>query len=180
MKSLTNPEQMAANGKANIRSLLTLTDTAISVAECVASLNLNFACAMLEEGMANIKAMVDAKSPQDLIQLQSGLARPIVERSVAYARGVSAILAEGQRDVTKRLDARMIELNETLAIDLEYAAKLAPAGSGPMLKGITSAIAAGNKAFETLLNTSRQLAGVIGAPLPVLAIEHAAAAEKLA
>jgi len=178
MKALTNPEQMAANGKAHLNTLLSFADSAVTMTECLASLNLNFACAMVEEYMVSIRAMVDAKNPQELVALQSGLARPVVERSVAYARGVSEILAEGHKDVTRRLDARMTELNKNLAIEMDYVSRSAPAGSGALLQSITSAIAAGNSAFETVIGTARQLASAAEIRLPLAATEKVLLAEK--
>ena len=64
---ITNPEQFAAANKASVDALLSLANTALSSAERIAALNLNTARSMLEEGVANTKALMGAKDPQEAI-----------------------------------------------------------------------------------------------------------------
>ena len=54
------PEQFAAANKASVDAMLTLANTALASAERIAALNLNTARSMLEDGVANAKAMPTA------------------------------------------------------------------------------------------------------------------------
>jgi hypothetical protein len=65
------PEQFAAANKASVDAMLTLANTALASAERIAALNLNTARSMLEDGVANAKAMLGAKDPQEFFSLQS-------------------------------------------------------------------------------------------------------------
>ena len=92
MSNFVTPEQFAAANKTNIETLLTLANTAFASAERLAALNLNTARSLLEDGVANTKALLAAKDVQELVNLQASLAQPIVEKAVAYARSVYEIM----------------------------------------------------------------------------------------
>ena len=70
----TTPEQFAAANKASVDAMLTLANTALASAERIAALNLNTARSMLEDGVANAKAMLGAKDPQEFFSVQASLA----------------------------------------------------------------------------------------------------------
>jgi hypothetical protein len=64
-------EQFASANKANVETLLTLANTAFASAERLAALNLNTARAMLEDSVANAKALLAVKDVQELVALQT-------------------------------------------------------------------------------------------------------------
>jgi hypothetical protein len=83
MTVFATPEQFAAANKANIETLLTLANSAFANAERLAALNLNTARSVLEDGVANAKALLAVKDVQELVNLQAALAQPLVEKAVA-------------------------------------------------------------------------------------------------
>jgi hypothetical protein len=60
-------EQFASANKANVETLLTIANTAFASAERLAALNLNTARAVLEDSVANAKALLAVKDVQQLV-----------------------------------------------------------------------------------------------------------------
>ncbi|NMG35308.1 TIGR01841 family phasin [Azoarcus sp. TTM-91] len=154
------PEQFIAINKANVETLLSLANTAFANAERLAALNLNTARSVLEDGVANTKALLAAKDVQELVSLQSSLAQPLVEKVVAYTRSVYEITSQSQEEVSKLLEAQVAELNKGIASALDQAAKSAPAGSDVAVAAVKSAIAAANSAYDSLSKTAKQVAEI--------------------
>ena len=107
MSNFVTPEQFAATNKANIETLLTLANTAFASAERLAALNLNTARSLLEDGVANTKALLAAKDVQELVNLQVSLAQPIVEKAVAYARSVYENSSQSQEEMSKVFEGQV-------------------------------------------------------------------------
>ncbi|AUM00771.1 granule-associated-like protein [Zoogloeaceae bacteirum Par-f-2] len=154
------PEQFAAANKANIETLLTLANTAFASAERLAALNLNTARTLLEDGVANAKAMLAVKDVQELINLQTSLAQPLVEKVVAYARNVYEIASQSQEEISKLLESQIAEINKGVASALDKAAKSAPAGSDVAVAAVKSAIAAANSAYDSMSKAAKQVAEI--------------------
>ena len=154
------PEQFAAANKASVDALLTLANTALASAERIAALNLNTARSMLEDGVANAKAMLGAKDAQEFFALQASLAQPGLEKAVAYTRSVYEITAQSKEEMSKLLEAQFAEFQkQTLAL-LEKATKNAPAGSEVAVSAVKSAIAAATSAFDSMNKAARQVADI--------------------
>lgn len=127
------PEQFAATNKANVETLLTLANNAFASAERFAALNLNTARSILEDGLANSKALLGAKDAQEFLGLQAALVQPLVEKAVAYNRSVYEIASQGQEEVSKLVEAQVAELNKSVAAALDKAAKsLRPVRTSPL------------------------------------------------
>ena len=154
------PEQFAAANKAAVESLLTLANTALASAERVAALNLNTARSLLEDGVANTKALLAAKDVQELVNLQASLAQPIVEKAVAYARSVYEITSQSQEEIGKVFEGQVAEINKGVASALDKAAKSAPAGSDVAVAAVKSAIAAANSAYDSMSKAAKQVAEI--------------------
>ena len=160
MSAFITPEQFAASNKANVETLLTLANAAFASAERLAALNLNTARSILEDGVANTKALLAVKDVQELVNLQASLAQPIVEKAVAYARSVYEITSQSQEEVSKVLEGQVAELNKGVATALDKAAKSAPAGSDVAVAAVKSAIAAANSAYDSMSKAAKQVAEI--------------------
>lgn len=154
------PEQFAATSKGNVEALLTLANTAFAGAERLAALNLNTARSLLEDAVANSKALLGAKDVQELVSLQSSLAQPLVEKVVAYNRSVYEIASQSQEEVSKLVEAQLAEANKNVAAVLDKAAKSAPAGSDVAVAAVKSALAAANSAYDSVSKAAKQVAEI--------------------
>jgi phasin family protein len=155
-----NPEQLASANKANVETMLTLANTAFASAERLAALNLNTARSLLEESVANVKALLGAKDVQELFSLQSSLAQPAIEKAVAYSRSVYEITSQTQDEVAKVVEAQFAEINRNVTSALDKAAKNAPAGSDVAVAAVKSAIAAANSAYDSMSKAAKQVAEI--------------------
>ena len=156
----TTPEQFAAANKTNIETLLTLANTAFASAERIAALNLHTARAVIEDSVANTKALLGAKDAQELLSIQASLAQPNVEKAVAYSRSVYEISAQTQEELSKMVEAQFGDFQKTVAGLLDQAAKSAPAGSDVAVAAVKSAIAAANSAFDNMNKAAKQVAEI--------------------
>ena len=160
MSNFIAPEQFAASNKANVETMLTLANAAFASAERLTALNLNTARSLLEDGVANTKALLAAKDVQELVNLQASLAQPIVEKAVAYARSVYEITSQSQEEMGKVFEGQVAEMNKGVASALDKAAKSAPAGSDVAVAAVKSAIAAANSAYDSMSKAAKQVAEI--------------------
>jgi len=152
-----NPEQFAAANKAAVDSLLSVANTALASAERIATLNLETARSVLEDSVSNAKAIMGAKDPQEALTIQASLAKPNVEKAVAYGKSVYEISAETQEQLAKMVEAQFGDFQKNVAAMLEKAAKSAPAGSDVAVAAVQSAIAAANSAFDNMRKAAQQV-----------------------
>jgi len=154
------PEQFAAANKASVDALLTLANTALASAERIAALNLNTARSVLEDGVANAKALLGAKDPQEFFSVQASLAQPSLEKAVAYSRSVYEISAQSKEEFAKLLEAQFADFQKQSLALLEKATKNAPAGSDIAVSAVKSAIASASSAFDSLNKAAKQVADI--------------------
>ena len=160
MSYITTPEQFAAANKAAVDSLLTLANTALASAERIAALNLNTARSIIEDGVANSKALMGVKDVQEALAIQTTIAQPAVEKAVAYSRSMYEIGAQTQEEVAKVFEAQYGEFQKSVAGLLDKVAKSAPAGSDVAVAAVKSAIAATNSAFDSMNKAAKQVAEI--------------------
>ena len=153
-------EQFASANKANVETLLTIANTAFASAERLAALNLNTARAILEDSVANAKALLAVKDVQQLVAMQTTLAQPAVEKAVAYSRSVYEIATQTQEELSKVVEGQFSEINKNVASALDKAAKNAPAGSDVAVAAVKSAIAAANSAYDSMTKAAKQVAEI--------------------
>jgi phasin family protein len=160
MMMFATPDQFTAANKTSVEAVLSLANTAFAGAERLAALNLNTARTLLEDSVANAKTLLSVKDVQELLNLQSTLAQPAVEKAVAYARSVYEIASQSQEEVSKLVEAQVAELNKAVAAALDKAAKSAPAGSDVAVAAVKSAIAAANSAYDSVSKAAKQVAEI--------------------
>jgi len=160
MTNFATPEQFSAANKATVDSLLALANTAFASAERIAALNLHTARAVIEDSVANTKALLGAKDAQEAIALQASIAQPNVEKAVAYSRSVYEIAAQTQEELTKVVEVQFNEFNKNVAGLLDKVSKTAPAGSDVAVAAVKSAIAAANSAYDSLNKAAKQVAEI--------------------
>lgn len=156
MTHFNTPEQFAAANKASLEQLMTLANSAVARAERLAALNLNTARAVLEDGVSSTRTLLAVKTPQELAQLQTTLAQPMIDKVLAYARSVYELATEGQQEIAKVFEAQIAELNKGFAAALEQASKSAPAGSEAAFAAVRNAMEAANSLYDSATKAARQ------------------------
>ena len=115
---------------------------------------------MLEDGVANAKAMLGAKDAQEFFAVQASIAQPGIEKAVAYSRSVYEISAQSKEEISKLIEAQFGDFQKQIVGLLEKATKNAPAGSEVAVNAVKSAIAAATTAFDNMNKAAKQVADI--------------------
>jgi phasin family protein len=150
------PELILAERNAAVDAVLTTVSVAFDAAERLAALNLNTLRATFDDGSAAIRALLDAKDPQAFFSIQAGLAQPFAERTLAWFRHSYEIGTQGFEAAAKPVEQRVAQMNQTVAAELERAARAAPVGSDAAVAALKSGIAAANSTFDQVNRATRQ------------------------
>lgn len=153
-----NTEQFTAANKATVDSLLSVANTALATAERFATLNLNTARSILEDSVSSAQSVLSAKDPQQALSIQASLAKPAVEKAVAYSQSVYAISSQAQEELSKLVQAQFSDFQKSAASLLEKAAKSSPLGADVAVAAVKNAIAASNSAFDSMTKAAKQVA----------------------
>lgn len=150
------PEQIQAAGKANVETMLNLAATQFAAMEKLATLNTNALRAAFEDGLSNTRALFGAKDVQELVNLQSTLATPAIEKAIAYSKSVYEVAAETNAELSKVAEKQVAEWNENFSALLDKAVKNAPAGSDVAVAAVKSMIAAANSTYDNMTKVAKQ------------------------
>jgi phasin family protein len=177
--SLT-PEQFAAANKAQLESLVALTQQAFKGIEALVELNMQAARSTLEETAEKAKAALGVKDPQEFLQLQASLLQPAQEKAVAYGRQVADIAAATQAEVSKLAESQLQQAQSQIQSLMDAAAKNAPAGSENAVAMVKTAMANATNAFESVQKAAKQAVSVAETNLKTLASNAEAGAKAAA
>ena len=162
-----NPEKLTGMVNVNIDTAMALANTAFAGVERLAALNINTARSVLEESFAGAKTLLSSKNPEQLASAQAALAKPAIEKGVAYSRAVYSIVTETSEQLSKvsgsRVDALKAEINDVI----ETATKSAPAGSEPAMAAFKTALQAANNAYDTMSKVAKQVGEIAEANVTV-------------
>jgi phasin family protein len=153
--SLT-PEQVIAANKANLETLMGLTNKAFSGLEQLIELNMAAAKAAMADSQKNASAALSVKDAQELLALQASLFQPLAEKAVAYNRHMYEIATGTGSQFGGAMEAKLAEAQKTFHALVDNAAKNAPAGSEAAVSAFKTAVAAGNNALESVQKAVKQ------------------------
>jgi phasin family protein len=150
------PEQIASTNKAGIEAILGLAHTQFAAFERLSTLYFNASKAAFEEGVGHAKALLNAKDPQEYLNLNAAATQPTMEKAIAYSRSVYEVAAQTNGELAKFLEAQAVEFNKNLVGLLDKVSKNAPAGSDVAVAAVKSALAAANTAYESFSKVAKQ------------------------
>ena len=153
-----NAEQFTATQQANLNAASGLSQSAFASFERLVELNMAAGKAAVGESFANMQALMAAKSPQDLMAVQTALMQPAFEKSVSYGRHLADIANSTGAVFTKTVEGKMAETEQAVKSLVENSLKNAPAGSDAAVAAIKTAMEAGQTAAETLKKVAKQAA----------------------
>ena len=142
-------EQFIATNKANLQALEGLTTQAFAGVEKLVELNMAASKAALGESFSHVQAVLAVKDAQELIALQSGLLKPLADKTAAYAKHLQTIATDSGAEFTKAVEAKTSEAQKAFGGVLENLTKNAPAGSETAVAAFKNALTAGQNAFES-------------------------------
>ncbi len=142
-------EQFIATNKANFQALEGLASQAFAGVEKLVELNMTASKALMDESFSHVQAVLSAKDAQELLALQSGLLKPLADKSAAYAQHVQTIVADSSADLAKAVEATTAEAKKAFNDTVENLAKNAPAGTESAVAAFKNALTAGQDAAES-------------------------------
>jgi phasin family protein len=150
------PDQIVATNKATVEAFINLAHTQFAAFERLSALTFNVTKSAFEDGVAHTKAVLNAKDVQELMNLNSAVAQPALEKAIAYSRNVYDVAAQSQSEVTKLVETQAGELNKSMVSLLDKVSKNAPAGSDVAVAAVKSALAAANSAYDSMSKMTKQ------------------------
>jgi phasin family protein len=156
----TTPEQFVAAGKANLETIVELSQKAFEGVEKLIELNLQAVRASMADSAEQAKALLAAKDAQEVLALQSAYLQPAAEKASAYGRQVYEITSTTQAEVAKLLESQFASTQQKVAALVDTAIKNAPAGSENAAALIKSAMTAANNAVESVQKAAKQAVSV--------------------
>lgn len=149
-------EQFIATNKANLQALEGLASQAFAGVEKLVELNMTASKALLGESFRHIQAVLAAKDAQELMALQTGMFKPLAEKSAAYAQHVQTIISGSGAEFTKALEAKTAEAQKAFSGVVENLEKNAPAGTESAVAAFKNALTAGQNAFESAQTSAKK------------------------
>ncbi|QWD80642.1 phasin family protein [Polynucleobacter sp. MWH-Spelu-300-X4] len=150
------PEQIAAANKANLETLLNLTNKAFEGVEKLVELNMAVAKTALNENVQSAKQALSVRDAQQLMAMQAGMVQPLAEKIMSYSRHLYDIANETQSTFTTVAESQMKKGSGNLNGLVEELSKNAPAGSEAAVQAIKQAMTAANNAYETTQKSIKQ------------------------
>ena len=172
------PEEFAAANKASVDALLTIAQTQFAAFERLSSINFNAARAAFEDSIAQAKALLSVKDPQDLVKLGADAAQPALEKAIAYSRGMYEVATQTQAEISKLAEAQAAETNKSISALLDRLAQNAPAGSDAGVAALKSALAAANSAYGNFSKVVKQASDIAESSVGAAAGKAAKASGK--
>ena len=154
-------DQLIANQKANVDVMTGLSQKAFASFEKLVELNMAATKAVVNESFANLQSLAAVKDVQELVSLQSALAKPMAAKSASYARHVYDIVSGTAAEFNSAFEAKAAEGKKTVASMVEQTLKNAPAGSEAAVNVIKSAMEASNNAVESAQKAAKQAAQLV-------------------
>lgn len=149
-------EQVLATHKANVETLLGLTQKAFEGVERIVELNLTASKAAIVEAGDHAKAVLSVKDVPELLSLQSGLLQPMAEKAAAYNRHLYDIATGTVAEFSRAFEDQANDSQKKFMGLVDTAAKNAPAGTESAVAVMKSAVAAANNALESVQKAVKQ------------------------
>lgn len=153
-------DQLSEATKAQIESQIalfnSLTAKAVESVEKMIELNVNATRSVLDSASTTAREVLNAKDPQQAMQVSASQMQPSADRALAYSRQVSNILATTQAEFTRTVEAQIATYSQQINRLVDDLSKAAPAGSEQMIAMMKTALGNANAGYEQLSNSSKQ------------------------
>jgi phasin family protein len=159
---MMNTNQFADANKASVDTLFGLTGQAFQGVEQLAALNLQVIKTSLAECAEGTQAALSAKSPEELVELQTTALQATPQKAVAYGRQVQEIFTTAVAGLRAAAEAQVADAQAKFLDGVNGALKNAP-GAENTLALVKSAAAAVNNAYDGVNKASRQVSDAVDA-----------------
>ena len=173
-------EAFAGKNAPGAEALLGLAQIQLAAFQRLSTLTFDAGKAVLEDGVAHTRKLLNARDVQEVIRVNAEAARPSLEKAMDYSRHVFDIAARSQNEMVGALETQAGELSKNAVSFLDSVCNNAPAGSDVVVAAMKSAIVATGAAYENLSRISKQACGLAEANLNAAAESAKASTKKAA
>ncbi len=154
------PEQFTAAHKANLETLFGLTTKAFEGVEKICGTERGCVTCSLAEAAIPYPSPAERERRTGIAGLAKQLSSSLWPRkTAAYNRHLYNIATSTSAEVTKALESKAGEFQQSFNSLVESTAKNAPAGSETAVAVMKSAVSAANNAFESVQKAVKQASG---------------------
>lgn len=157
---LMNLDQFATPAKASIETLLNQSSQAFESAEQLSALNLQTIKTVLAESEEISQVALQAKSPVDVLKLQTEALKAAPQKAAAYGRQVQAIFARVAEARRATFEAQIADVQAKFLNAVSGAMKGAP-GAEKFLALANSTVDAANKAYVGANTAAQQVSDTV-------------------
>lgn len=150
MTKAFNQEDFVAAQLNALSQFSSVAQTALNAVESLAALNLSVARDQVDHTAAQGKALIGAKTPQEIATLTVESVKPNAEKAAVYSKQVYDISSGAAEEIGNLFKAQFDEIQNSLKQATEAAIKSAPFGSDVALAAIKQAEDAATKAYANL------------------------------
>lgn len=154
---MTQPEQVAAAGKAQLDAGMRFATIAAEGAEKLLDLQFKNAKAAFDEVVKNAKAFSELKDVSQVASWAGTSFQPGLDKAAAYAKSVYDVATGTQGEIDALLEEQVHAFNKNVSVALDAAFKSAPPGSEAAVAAAKSVIDVANSVYDTIAKASKQL-----------------------
>lgn len=150
MAKTFNQEDFVATQLNALSQFSSVAETALNAVESLAALNLSAAREHLGNAAAHGKALISAKTPQEVATLTVESVKPSAEKAAVYSKQVYDISSGAAQEIGNLFKTQFEEIQNSVKQATEAVIKSAPFGSEVALAAIKQAEEAAAKAYSNL------------------------------
>ena len=160
-----SPDQIAASTKNGVDTFYRLAQIQFALIEKIGALNMEAIKTTTDTVVAQSKALLDVRSPQDLFALSTVSPQASVEKLVAYGRSVYEATSTAQAEAGEIVKTQAAELSQYASGSIDTLAKSGLPGSDTAAAALKSALNASQTAYDSLSKSATQASSFIDASI---------------
>lgn len=175
-----NQESFIAANLAAMEHFQSVAASALNAFESLAALNLSVVRENCDHAATNGKALLSAKTPQEVATLTVESVKPTAEKAAAYSKQVYEISNGAAQEISSLFQNQFSQVQRTFKDAAEAMIKSSPFGSDVALAAMNQAEAAANKAYGNLTDAMNKAKAIAEGNMAQLAKASKPAARKAA
>ena len=176
---MIDTKQFTESSMANVDKFFADAGNAFQGVEQLAALNLQVSKTLLAEMAEGSQAILSARSPEEMIRIQTNALQDAPAKAAAYANQVKAIVESSLAGQRVAAEAKIAQVQAQFVASVSDMLKNAP-GSENALALVKSAVAASNDAYESANKAGKQVADAVEANVGKLTATASRASRNLA
>ena len=158
---INNPFSMTSD--VGFETITSLAHYAFEATERLTELNTSSARSLLENTVSNTRALMNVKTPEDLLSFPSELSKPLISQSLDYTRDFCDITFKNNEELLALLDREMVSFKKNFSSSFDKFMKASPLNSDVSAAASKSLIAVTNSVCESMAKTAQQLSDMANA-----------------